>query len=227
MIVIVQPIAGPPCPDVIMSLPGGKEFTSKQPPARGKAGHNTAGLHGSTLHTTGGTVTQTGGVLKKAPKAPATAKTMGNGASATQLVVDGEALDMSKIKELLPDLKQQLKRKDAMLERCQLELTETRRVLSKRESEVEKLKAEVHKLKSVLQATVHKDGKPDILATIHEEATMAGQEIRSKKQGVSGESSTYSMRVATIKHYEKDFRYVIFHWSSQKVNSLFSNLYCA
>ena len=130
---------------------------------------------------------------------------MGNGASATQMVIDGEAFNLAKVKELLPELKQQLKQKDTMLERCESELSLTRQALRARDVDVEKLKAEVHKLKSVLQATVHKD-QPDILATIHEEATMAGQEVRLKKQGVSGESSAAGIGPAAIIHHEKDFR---------------------
>jgi hypothetical protein len=58
---------------------------------------------------------------------------------------------------------------------------------------------------------VHKDaGKPDILATIQEDATMAGQETRTKKQGVSGESSNanQNIEILELKHFDKDFRYM-------------------
>ncbi|ELU03428.1 hypothetical protein CAPTEDRAFT_180843 [Capitella teleta] len=134
---------------------------------------------------------------------------MGNGASAgssSQLTLEGgEMLDVAKIKTLVPELRQQLKQKDLEVERLQNQLLLTKQNLLERESELGKLKGEVHKLKSVLQVTVHKDGKPDILSIIQEEATMAGQEVgRMKKQGVSGESS--GQPNIDIKHYDKDFR---------------------
>ena len=130
--------------------------------------------------------------------------TMGNGASAAQVSLDGEPLDLARLKSLLPELKHRLKQRDAELERCQLELERCKNLLHERDGEIEKLKAEVHKLKSVLQATVHKDGKPDILSSVHEEA--AGNAGRNKKQGVSGESSAQSSWKADLKRHEKDFR---------------------
>ena len=147
-----------------------------------------------------------GGLSTTGLDPPKRATVMGNGASATQLVIDGEPLDLVKIKELLPDLKQQIKQRDALLERCEIELTESRQQLREREADICRLKGEVHKLKSVLQATVHKDGMPDILATIQEGATMAGQETRNKKQGVSGESAAAGMRPTEIVRHDKDFR---------------------
>ena len=131
---------------------------------------------------------------------------MGNGASASQVSLDGEPLDLARLKSLLPELKQQLKQRDAELERCQLELERCKNLLRERDNEISKLKEEVHKVKSVLQATVHKDGKPDILSTILEEAAMAGNAGRNKKQGVSGESSAQSSWTAELKRHEKDFR---------------------
>ena len=141
--------------------------------------------------------------------------TMGNGASATtHVVVEGEAIDVNKIKELLPQLRQQLKQRDESLERVQKELADQKLVelLKEKDAELQRCKEEIHKLKSVLQATLHKDGKPDILSTIHEEAAMVGQEGRGKvvkKQGVSGESSgSTNAKPPEIKHFPKDFRWV-------------------
>lgn len=131
---------------------------------------------------------------------------MGNGASATQIVVDGETLDMVKIKMLIPELRKELKQKDAEIQRCEIEIQDVKHKMVQRNAEVTRLQEEVRKLKSVLQATVHKDGKPDILATIHEDAIMAGQEARLKKQGVSGESSMSPQSSVELKRYEKDFR---------------------
>ncbi|XP_064602386.1 cGMP-dependent protein kinase 1-like [Liolophura sinensis] len=131
---------------------------------------------------------------------------MGNGASATQIVVDGETLDMVKIKMLIPELRKELKQKDAEIQRCEIEIQDVKHKMVQRNAEVTRLQEEVRKLKSVLQATVHKDGKPDILATIHEDAIMAGQEARLKKQGVSGESSMSQQSSVELKRFEKDFR---------------------
>ncbi|XP_064622229.1 cGMP-dependent protein kinase 1-like isoform X6 [Lineus longissimus] len=133
---------------------------------------------------------------------------MGNGASATQVVVDGETFDLVKLKVLLPDLKREIKQKNTKLEEYEIELAQLRRKLEDRDSEVIRLKEEVDKYKSVLQLTVHKDGKPDILATIHEEAAMAGQQEgqRNKKQGVSGESTNVSQGAVELKRFDKEFR---------------------
>ncbi len=142
---------------------------------------------------------------------------MGNGASASGSQIlggtDGEErpLDLetiAKFQTLIPSLRQELQQKDAHLNHIQLELAKVRMLNQEKEEEIGHLRAEVHKLKSVLQATVHKDGKADILATIQENAIMAGQESRTKKQGVSGESLAMgNMATIEIKCFEKDPRY--------------------
>ena len=137
---------------------------------------------------------------------------MGNGASASHVTLDGETVDLAKLRTLLPDLKHQVKTKDAALERCQMDVEECRQAIRERDAEVQRLNAEVHKLKSVLQVKVQA-GMPDILATIHEEAVMAGQEARLKKQGVSGESSNTAGPGET-RHHDKDFRLVI--WNNKR-----------
>ena len=174
-----------------MPLPEKREAPHKG----GKAGKTVGGVYHSPTHRT---------------KPHGNSPNMGNGASATQIVIDGEPLDLAKIKALLPELRQQLKKTTAELDRCQIELQEAKQLLREREADTGRLKEEVHKLKSVLEATVH-DGKPDILSTIHEETAMAGQDARgagthSKKQGVSGESSTAGYSTAELKHFDKDFR---------------------
>ncbi|KAL3185611.1 hypothetical protein MRX96_028878 [Rhipicephalus microplus] len=62
-------------------------------------------------------------------------------------------------------------------------------------------------VQSVLQAT-SKDGRPDLLATIHQHHSMAGQSTLQKKQGVSGESATCRTLVleVDVSHHPKDFR---------------------
>ena len=100
-----------------------------------------------------------------------------------------------------------LKERNNEIVQYQHALKESRQILVEKEAEIEKLKAEIHKLKSVLTATVHKDGKEDILSTIHEEVAMKGQDgNRSKKQGVSGESSNSSAPPLKIEQHVKDFR---------------------
>lgn len=136
----------------------------------------------------------------------AVAPAMGNGASAAKIVIDGETLDLVKIKQIIPDLKKELKQKDARIQHYEQELFEKNKVLDEKIADVNRLKEEVHKLKSVLQLKVHKDGKPDILATIQEDGATQGHE-RAKKQGVSGESPmTIGEGQLEIKHFEKDFR---------------------
>lgn len=140
--------------------------------------------------------------------APSGAK-MGNGASASNITIEGEHIDIVKIRTLIPELRKEIKLRDARLQKYENELHEKTKLLAEKSDEITKLNAEVDKLKSVLQIKVHKDaGKPDILATIQEDATMAGQETRAKKQGVSGESPMSSQNgvAVEIKHFEKEFR---------------------
>ncbi|KAL4239192.1 hypothetical protein ACF0H5_000009 [Mactra antiquata] len=132
---------------------------------------------------------------------------MGNGASATKIIIDGETLDLVKIKQIIPELRKELKQKDARIQQYEQELFEKNKILDEKIADVSRLKEEVHKLKSVLQLKVHKDGKPDILATIQEDGTVAPGVERAKKQGVSGESPmTIGEGQLEIKHFEKDFR---------------------
>lgn len=131
---------------------------------------------------------------------------MGNGASATKIVIDGETLDLVKIKQIIPELRKELKQKDARIQQYEQDIFEKNKILDEKIADVNRLKEEVHKLKSVLQLKVHKDGKPDILATIQEDGLTQGHE-RAKKQGVSGESPmTIGEGLLEIKHFEKDFR---------------------
>ena len=131
---------------------------------------------------------------------------MGNGASATKIIIDGETLDLAKIKLIIPELRKEIKQKDIRILQYEQELFEKNKLLDERLADVARLKEEVHKLKSVLQLKVHKDGKPDILATIQEDGGPQAPE-RSKKQGVSGESPmSVGDGQIEIKHFDKDFR---------------------
>lgn len=97
--------------------------------------------------------------------------------------------------------KMSAKRFEALLS----ELRVTKQKLQDKDYEVEKLKGEIHKLKSILDAKIHKDGKPEIYATIKDNGESGVQRV--KKQGVSGEStSTNGGTNQLMKHYEKDFK---------------------
>ena len=133
---------------------------------------------------------------------------MGNGASSTAKrgfrpasgrMNSSEAM---KRKTLLPELRQTIRTKDMELESCAQKICELRKLLADREAAVCRLKGEVHKLKSVLQATLQ-NGETGGLSTIPEYSQIIAHE-RSKKQGVSGESSRLGLE--TIEHFEKNFR---------------------
>ncbi|XP_013387000.1 cGMP-dependent protein kinase 1 [Lingula anatina] len=136
----------------------------------------------------------------------ATGEKMGNGASASHVVVEGEALDIVKLRTLLSELKRELRQKEEQIEQYQYQVEDLTKSLAFKENDVQKLEREIDKLRSVLELTVHKDGKPDILATIQEDSVMVGQATRGKKQGVSGESTNFSRSSVALKHFDKDFR---------------------
>ncbi|XP_050394778.1 cGMP-dependent protein kinase, isozyme 1 [Patella vulgata] len=168
----------------------------------------TSGATGK-VSTTGSSSSKSTSVAKTGAKASTlTPKVkMGNGASATQVVVDGETYDLGKLKLVIPEMKTELKDKDNKIRKLEIESRDKTKQINEHSKEITRLKEEVHKLKSVLQLKVHKDGKPDILATIQESETpLVIQEVRSKKQGVSGESSSNSQSNVELKHHDKDFR---------------------
>ncbi|XP_069125517.1 cGMP-dependent protein kinase 1-like [Argopecten irradians] len=134
---------------------------------------------------------------------------MGNGASSATSALDGDPHEHLNNKKLIPDLRAEIKIRDAKILKYETELLEKKRILDEKCAEITKLRAEVDKLQSVLQIKVHKDaGNPDILATIHENSSVPGQEGRSKKQGVSAESPMSSQHgtVVEIKKNEKEIR---------------------
>lgn len=137
---------------------------------------------------------------------------MGNGASGSvqHITIDGETYDVGKIKLLIPELRKQVHEKNSRIQQLSSELQEKNRQLKEREEAVRRLTAEVDKLKSVLQLkvtdTTMPSGKPDILATIGEEALNVPADNRSKRQGVSGESPSAHQGAVELKHFEKDFR---------------------
>ena len=84
-------------------------------------------------------------------------------------------------------------------------IEEERKTLKAKDNEIQKLRNEIHKCKSVLAAKYQTE-KPDLLASIHELPGLDGTE-RSKKQGVSGESSQQNVTTPDLfKHVEKDFK---------------------
>ncbi|XP_041363181.1 cGMP-dependent protein kinase 1-like isoform X2 [Gigantopelta aegis] len=166
---------------------------------------NTSGKTGGIGYKTGVRPSATSTVLT--PRAAPTK--MGNGASATQIVIDGETLDLQKIKMLIPALRTELTEKDAKLCQYEKELRENSKVIKEKNSEIVRLKEEVDKLKSVLKLKVEvQEGerRPDILTSIKEGIPEVIGELRSKKQGVSGESPMSVQGIGELKHHEKDFR---------------------
>lgn len=138
---------------------------------------------------------------------------MGNGSShggGGHVVIDGESLEVSRIKTLIPEMRRELRKKESMIARYEAELHDKIRELKERTADIQRLRGEVHKLRSVLQLKVcNEEGRPDILATIQETLpnNNAGDQ-RLKRQGVSGESYNNSAGFSSIelKHHEKDFR---------------------
>jgi len=121
---------------------------------------------------------------------------------------------------VVSELQKQVRDRDAVLERCAAELRDLRQQLTTKDAELSSLRAELNKFQSVLDAkspvpplsgaaAAGARIKSDLLATINEEALMMGQESRQKKQGVSGESAQTGHGVHEIKHFDKDFKYVI------------------
>ncbi|XP_072037723.1 cGMP-dependent protein kinase 1-like isoform X4 [Amphiura filiformis] len=139
---------------------------------------------------------------------------MGNGAGAhgsSRQHKDEEDEEVNKLKTQLADLKSQVEKKDSQLKSCQREIQLQTETLEERDKEIERLREEVHKLRSVLQQTTLRQDGPDVLATIQEEAGMAGsQKDRNKKQGVSGESglnkNVVNVDTGDLQRFEKDFR---------------------
>lgn len=135
---------------------------------------------------------------------------MGNGASASNLsvVIDGETLDVAKIKHLIPDLKSQVRDKDNRIRSLSSQLEEKNQLLKDKTDEVRRLKAEIDKLKCVLDLKVENvvpDKKGDLLASVSEDQGTGSE--RMKRQGISGESpSSNAAGVVDLKHFDKDFR---------------------
>ncbi|KAG1659908.1 cGMP-dependent protein kinase, isozyme 1 [Nymphon striatum] len=142
-------------------------------------------------------------------------QSMGNGA--TKSISEGSGhfgfskhKDYDEIKQLTMNLRSEIKSKDEKMLDVENERMRIARELADKSEEIHKLNREIHKLKSVLQVTTtSKDEcKLDLLATIHEQHSMAGQGTLTKKQGVSGESTDPRKKIqsAPITEYNKDFK---------------------
>lgn len=132
--------------------------------------------------------------------------------------------DYEHLKNVVARLKKDLCDMEMKYSAAQVELHETKNLLSSKENELLKLHREVHKLKSVLEQTTPCHVEEDILTSIQEEYTMANSvpqlqnghthvhphtdNAHHKKQGVSAESSEKTLNASdiTITKYEKDFR---------------------
>lgn len=154
----------------------------------------------------------TGGGASQAPSSPRSTK-MGNGASSNaHFTIDGECLDVHKVKVLVPELKHEIKRRDKIIEQYDAQVRQRDILIKEKDSEIGRLKEEVHKLKSVLQLKVDtlkvQETKPDLLSTIDEnQAEPSVNKGPAKKQGVSGESSSSkTLGYVDLTHHEKDFK---------------------
>lgn len=131
---------------------------------------------------------------------------------------NGNVEDYEHLKVIIARLKKDVSDLEMNYSASQVELHETKNLLSTKETEVLKLQREVHKLKSVLHQTTTCQIGQDILTSIQEQHAMAnrvpqGQAPHNdtshhKKQGVSAESSEKVIQASdiTITKYEKDFR---------------------
>uniref|UniRef100_A0A4D5RA32 cGMP-dependent protein kinase n=1 Tax=Scolopendra viridis TaxID=118503 RepID=A0A4D5RA32_SCOVI len=119
--------------------------------------------------------------------------------------------DIEQVPDIVSELKAVIRQRDQRVEELETQLEALFVQLQSREEENVKLRQEIHQLKSVLQATASEarsNGKMDLLATLQEHHSMAGQGAISKRQGVSGESFSPNKTTDNIKvqFYEKDFR---------------------
>ncbi|BFZ17884.1 hypothetical protein BsWGS_20922 [Bradybaena similaris] len=138
---------------------------------------------------------------------------MGNGASSNaHFTIDGESMDVQKVKILIPELRHEIKRRDKIIEQYDFQVRQKDDLIKEKDGEISRLKEEVHKLKSVLQLKVEtlkaQDTKPDLLSTIDENQTeITVKPGPAKKQGVSGESSSSkTLGYVDLTHHEKDFK---------------------
>lgn len=148
----------------------------------------------------------------QAPYIPRSVK-MGNGASSNaHFTIDGESMDVQKVKALVPELRHEIKRRDKIIEQYDGQVRQKDDLIKEKDNEIARLKEEVHKLKSVLQLKVDtlksQESKPDLLSTIDEnQAEPSVSKGPAKKQGVSGESpSSKTLGYVDLTHHEKDFK---------------------
>jgi len=112
--------------------------------------------------------------------------------------------DYEYMKKLIPELKLEIKDKDARVGQLEVELSEARRNNTKKDNEIAKLHREIHKIQSVLAQASPAMSNGDLAGKLHG-TTLAAH---TKKQGVSGESSQLDRCnvAATAPKFDKDFR---------------------
>ncbi|RUS83665.1 hypothetical protein EGW08_008571, partial [Elysia chlorotica] len=178
---------------------------------------NPAGLSGTSSSNTTSRPRPPGGAGPPRPAAAPSggvhAGRMGNGASShSNFTVDGETMDVHKVKALVPELRHEIKRRDKIIEQYDSQVRQKDDLIREKDTEIARLKEEVHKLKSVLQLKVDlkaQESKPDLLSTIDENqaAPTVNKPGPAKKQGVSGESpSSKTLGYVDLTHHEKDFK---------------------
>ncbi|XP_026681607.1 uncharacterized protein LOC103512310 [Diaphorina citri] len=107
------------------------------------------------------------------------------------------------LRNLISILETELRERENFSGDLHSEVIALRREVKRRDEEIARLETEVHKLKSVLQQTQQMEPR-DPLSSLGK----VGQLLNSKKQGVSGESSTNGQTAndIQIQRYDKDFR---------------------
>lgn len=141
-------------------------------------------------------------------------KRMGNGASSHyHFNIDGESMDVHKVKALVPELRNEIKRRDKIIEQYDSQVRHRDELIREKDGELTRLREEVHKLKSVLQLKVDTlkihESRPDLLSTIDDNQNESSTVSKgpAKKQGVSGEStSSKTLGYVDLTHHEKDFK---------------------
>ncbi|BFZ03491.1 hypothetical protein BsWGS_06530 [Bradybaena similaris] len=139
---------------------------------------------------------------------------MGNGASSHyHFNIDGESMDVHKVKALVPELRNEIKRRDKIIEQYDSQVRHRDELIREKDGELTRLREEVHKLKSVLQLKVDTlkihESRPDLLSTIDDNQNESSTVSKgpAKKQGVSGEStSSKTLGYVDLTHHEKDFK---------------------
>lgn len=170
----------------------------------GTSGHSGGGHHHHAHHNHGGAPPAAPGGA-----GPGNGRGGGGGGGGGPAAKPVYPEDYNYLKGLVPELKSDIRERDLRIDLLESEMLDLRRQVKRKTEELTRLQRDVHKLRSVLQQQAvrfHEHG--DLLATLHEQHSMAGQGSMTKKQGVSGESCFQNKTAEKIhiQRFDKDFR---------------------